>query len=165
MASNKYPYGKPVKLLIDLQGFPDGRLLLFEIWRKQGSKEEKIAEVNGVTRGGKGIGEWNPQTKGGKEALPLVQKVQDPISTETYYFICKIDDKEVKSEDFEFTFELDVYVVDADAEDKPLNDVDFTITLSDGTKKTGTLTKGHAKIQNAPFGKFQIELDGYDFIF
>jgi hypothetical protein len=163
MSTNKQPYGKPVKLQVDLQGFPDGRVMLFEIWRKEGPKEEKIAEVSGVTRGGKGLGEWAPQSKGGNDILPLVQKVQRSTSAETYYFIGKIDDQQAKSKDFEFTYVLDVYVVDT--EEKPIDDVEFTITLSDGTKKKGTMKNGRAKIEDATFGKFQIELDGYDFVF
>ena len=163
MSTIKQPYGKPVKLLVDLQGFPDGRLMQFEVWRKEGQKEEKIAEVNGVTRGGKGTGEWNPQSKGTTDVQPLVQKVQGNISAETYYFISKLDDKEVKSKDFEFIYNVDVHVVDTD--DKAIDGVEYTVTLSDGTKKKGETKNGRIRIDNAPFGKFQIELEGYDFVF
>jgi len=78
MSATKMPYGRPVKLLIDFQGFPDGRLMQFEIWRKKGGKEEKVSEVYGVTKGGKGIGQWipqPPQVKEHKEVLPLEEKI------------------------------------------------------------------------------------------
>lgn len=163
MSTTKYPYGKPVKLQVDLQGYPDGRLMRFEIWKKEGSKEEKIAEVNGAIRGGKGFGDWNPQSKGNIEILPLVQKVQGNVSAVTYYFVAKIDDEETKSKDFEFVYDVEMQVVDAN--EKALDGVEYTVTLSDGTKVKGETQNGRIKIAQAPFGKFQIELEGYDFVF
>ena len=157
----KLPYGKPVKLLIDFQGFPDGRLVLFEIWRRKGQKEEKISEVYGVTKGGKGIGRWIPKIER-KEHLPLEEKINQQVEEEKYYFIAKIDDKEIKSEDMIFAYPLDIYL--EDEEGRPIDGADYTVTLSDGSKKEGVFKNGHAKFTDAPSGKFKIEFEEFDFV-
>jgi len=162
MSATKLPYGKPVKLLIDFQGFPDGRLVQFEIWRSKSGKENKVSEVYGVTKGGKGIGRWIPLIER-EEILPLVEQISEPVEEEKYYFIAKIDDQEIKSGDMIFTYSLDIHVADTD--DKPVDGVDYTITfLSDGSTREGIFKNGHAKVEDAPRGKFNIELENYEFV-
>lgn len=164
MSASKRPYGKPVKLLIDFEGYPDGRLVLFEIWKKKGGKEEKITEVYGVIRRGKGIGEWIPQFEERKGMESLKRETLGKVEEEEkYHFIAKVDDKEAKSADLVFAYPLDIYLVDEQG--KPLDGVEFTITFSDGTKKKGVFKKGHAKFDEAPSGKFELELDEYELVF
>lgn len=162
MSATKMPYGKPVKLLVDLQGFPDGRLVQFEIWRKKGREEKKVSDVYGTTKGGKARGKWIPLIER-EEILPLVEQISEPVEDEKYYFIAKIDDQEIKSGDMVFTYSLDIYVADTDG--KAVDGVDYTITfLSDGSKRKGIFKNGHAKVEDAPPGKFKIELEGYEFV-
>jgi hypothetical protein len=166
MSVTKFPYGKPVKLLVDYQGYPDGRLVQFEIWRKKGGKEEKVCEVYGVTKGGKGVGLWTPQppqVEVRKEVLPLEKKITSPAEEQKYYFIAKIDDKETKSGDLGFVYPLDVYLEDETG--NPVNGAECTVTFSDGSKKKGVLRNGHVKFEEAPPGKFKLELEQYDFVF
>ena len=162
MSETKLPYGKPVKLLVDYQGFPDGRLMLFEIRRKKGGKEEKVTEVYGVTKGGKGVGRWIPLIER-KEILPLEEKVSELVEEEKYYFIAKIDDQEAKSGDMVFTYPLDIYLKDTD--DKPVHGAKCTITFADRTKKEGEIKNGHAKFKDVPAGKFKLDLEVYEFVF
>jgi hypothetical protein len=164
MSETKFPYGKPVKLLVDYQGYPDGRLVLFEIWRRKDGKEEKLCEVYGVTKGGKGLGWWNPQLEERKETMPLEKQMTEIVQEEKYYFVAKIDDKEAKSGDIVFTYSLDIYLEDEDGE--PLDEIECTITFSDGTKKKDTFRDGHVKFDDAPRGKFTLELEkDYEFVF
>jgi hypothetical protein len=162
MPATKIPYGKPVKLLVDFQGFPDGRLVLFEIWRKKGGKEEKVTEVYGVTKGGKGVGRWVPVIKR-KEVALLEEKASEQAEEEKYYFIAKIDKQESKSRDTVFTFPIAIYL--ADEAGKPLDGAKCTITFSDGTEEKGVFKNGQVKFQNAVSGKFKLELEDYDFVF
>jgi len=162
MSAAKVPYGKPVKLLIDFQGFPDGRLVQFEIWRK-GLEEEKLSEVYGVTRAGKGIGTWNPQLEEREEVMPLKETVNQQVEEERYFFIAKIDDKEARSEDMVFVYPLDIYLENTNAQ--PVDGANYTITLSDGSKRNGVFKNGHAKLEKAPAGKFKLELEEHDFVF
>jgi len=159
MSATKVPYGRPVKLLIDFQGFPDGRLVQFEVWRKTRQGEEKVTQVNGVTKGGKAYAIWNPDF--GEYTVELKENEGEigQVKEEKYYFIAKIDDKEAKSGDLEFTYPLDIYLVDPDG--KPLDDVEYTITLSDGSKRKGKFLGGLAELKDVPMGKFKIEVDGY----
>jgi len=159
----KVPYGKPVKLLIEFQGFPDGRLVRFEIWRRKGQNEEKISEVYGVTKRGKGIGWWNPQFVEGKETLPLEEETSQRVEHEKYFFIAKIDDKEARSVDMVFTYPLDIYL--EDMEGKPMDGVKCTVTFSDGSKKDGVFKKGRVRFEDAPAGEFTLELEGEEFVF
>jgi hypothetical protein len=163
MSATKMPYGRPVKLLIDYQGFPDGRLVQFEIWRRKGEKEEKMSEVYGVTKGGKGIGQWNPLLEERKGVLPLREKIQEPVEEEKYFFIARIDDKEAKSEDMMFAYPLHIYLKDLDG--KRVDGAKYTISFSDGTKTRGLTKNGYIKLQSAPPGKFELELEAYEFIF
>jgi hypothetical protein len=162
MSETKLPYGKPVKLLIDLQGFPDGRLVLFQIWRKKGGNEEKITEVYGVTKGGKGVGRWTPMIER-KEILRVQEKTSEQVEEEKYYFIAKIDDQEVKSGDMVLVYPLDIYLEDKNK--KPLHGIKYKITFSDGSTNEGKFENGHAKFPDAPPGKFELEVDGYEFVY
>jgi len=151
-----------VKLLVDLEGYQDGRLVQFEIWQRIGEAEEKLAEVNGVTKGGKGIGRWIPQVKR-KEDLPLEEEINEEVKDESYYFIAKIDEQEVKSEDFVFTYALEIFLEDEWGE--PIDGAEYTIKFSDGTEKKGSVKNGKVNFQNAPGGEFEIELKDYEFLF
>ena len=162
MSETKLPYGKPIKFLVDFQGFPDGRLVLFQIWRKKGGNEEKVTEVYGVTKGGKGVGRWTPLIKR-KEALPLQEKITEQVEEEKYYFIAKIDDQETKSEDMRLTYPFEIYLEDEDG--KAIDGAEYTVTFPDGSKKTGELKGGRVQFADAPSGKFKVELKGYEFIF
>ena len=167
MPVTKLPYGRPVKLLVDFQGFHDGRLVQFEIWRRKGEKEEKIAEVYGVTKGGKGVGMWTPpplQAKERKEVLPLEEKMGQQVEEEKYYFIAKINDKEAKSGDMVFTYPLDIYLEDED--EKRVNGAKYKITFfSDGSTKEGVFKNGLAEFREALPGKFKLEVEDYEFVF
>ena len=163
MSTTKYPYGSPVKLLTELQGFPDGRLVQFEVWKKEGQKEEKIADVNGVTRNGKGIAIWTPSFKERKETLSLTKTETQQTQQVKYFFKARIDDKEIKSSDMEFLYSLAFHL--QDARGKPINGVECSVTFSDGSKKKTIISNGQVKFDDVPPGKFKIELKGYEFVF
>jgi hypothetical protein len=156
MSVTKLPYGRPVKVLVDLQGFPDGRLVRFEVWRKKVQGEEKAAELYGSTNAGKAVAFWNPDF--GERAVKLQETPTFEKVDEKYYFVAKVDDKEKKSQDFELTFPLILHFED---EEESLDDVKFTITFSDGSKRNGKFSKGIAEFSDAPLGEFKIEIKGY----
>ena len=160
MAEIKLPYGREAKLLVDFQGYPDGRLVIFEIWRKKSGKEEKVSEVYGVSKGGKGMGFWTPQPPQvgeRKEVLPLEKKINQQPAQEKYHFIAKIDDKEAKSENLVLVYPLDIYLEDEAG--KPINGAKYTASFSDGSKKKGVFENGHAIFTDVPPGKFELELE------
>jgi hypothetical protein len=159
-----FPYGKPVKLLVDLQGYPDGRLIYFEIWQKENGSENKISDVFGVTRDNKGIGFWTPDTSQEsprKEEKILQKNVSHTTTKCSFYFICKIDDKEIKSEEFTFSYKLNIFLTDE--AQTPIDGAKYTIKLSDKKEITGTVKNGHIIVEQAPAGKFTLSLKNYEF--
>ncbi len=163
MSVTKRHYGEPIKLLVDVPGYSNGRLVTFEIWRKKNGKEEKIDEINdGVTRGEKAIGQWSAQLGKRKEVMSLKDNVKEEISEEEYYFIAKIDNKEIKSTNLTFLYPLQISLFNE--EGTSLGSVEFTITFSDGSNRKGTLKDGYINFNDVPNGAFEIELEGYDFI-
>jgi hypothetical protein len=162
MSATKVLYGKPVKLLVDYQGYPDGRLVQFKIWRKKGGEEKEISAVYGVTKGGKGIGRWIPLVER-KGVLPLEGTISYEGEDEKFYFIGKIDDKEVKSGDLIFVYPLEIYLEDETG--FPIDGAECTVTFSDGSKEKGMFESGRVKFKEAPLGKFKIEVEGYEFLF
>jgi len=167
MSVTKAKFGKPVPLLVDAKGFKDGRAVLFEIWKQAGQNKERIDEINGAVRREEGIGHWEPKFKR-EPKLPLKDKISPQPQKEQYSFTATIDkntadEKTVQGTPIEFTFPMELRVEDKNG--KLLNDVEFAVTFSDGTKKKGMLKNGYVKIDDAPAGKFTIELDGYDFVF
>lgn len=157
MSAVKVPYGKPVKLLVDIQGFPDGRLVQYKILRKTDSGEEEVAHLNGVTRGKKALALWQPNFFEGT-TFELDDKPSTAVISEKYYFIAKIDDKEVKSTDMEFTFPLTIFLRE---DNEPIDGIKCTLTFSDGTKKEANLSKGFARFDGVPLGKFSVDVEGY----
>lgn len=161
MCPKKLPFARRVKLLADYQGYPDGRLVMFEVWRQDGSKKEKLYEVTGVTKGGKAIGWWTPSVR--QKSLPLEKEIKENIEEIKYYFVAKIDDKETKSEDMVFTYPLEVFLVDE--KEVPIDDAECTITFSDGSKEKQVAKSGRVRFNEALQGKFEIEVQGYEFVF
>lgn len=161
MTVKQLSYGKPVPLLAEFSGFPDGRCVQFEIWKKrdQGGDEE-VTELYGATKGGKARAEWQP----GYGQVGIILKDTDTGQQiqETYHFIAKIDDQEVRGEDFAFTGNLNVYLLEKKGKrSQPLDNVQYTIKFSDGSKKTGKFSKGFAIFRDVPLGKFKIKVNFY----
>ena len=167
MSATKVKYGKPATLLVDAKGFPDGRLVQFEIEKQTGQKKEKITEVNGVVRREKGVGQWEPPFKRAA-FLPLKEKLSQQPTKEQYSFTAIIDkgekdEKKTQGTPIEFSFPIDVYLKDQSG--NPIDGVECTIIFSDGTNKKGTFRNGHAKFDEAPPGKFEIKLEDFEFMF
>jgi hypothetical protein len=96
MPVTKAKYGKPVPLLVDAKGFPNGRAVLFEIWKEVGGKKEKIDEVKSAVRNEEGTGQWEPKFKR-EQSLPLKEKLSQQPQNEKYSFTATID-KDTKNE-------------------------------------------------------------------
>jgi hypothetical protein len=157
--TTKVQYGKPVKLLVDYQGYPEGRAVKFEVFQKKALGEEKVAELFGATRRGKACTYWHPNFSEYKVTLTDNASTIKPVEDVKYYFTAKLDDKEVKSTDIEFTCSLDIYLKVADG--APLDGLDCKVTLSDGSTREVKFVDGHLALNDVPRGKFKLEIDGY----
>jgi hypothetical protein len=163
LTDDHHPFGKPVKLLVDLQGYPDGRVIMFEIYKKGSEGESKLSEVLGVVRNNKGIGFWDNKEISQPVDSLLLTETEKPQTEQKYYFEAKIDEKTIKSEDFAFSFKLAIFV--KNTKEKPIHGVNGKITFSRGVSQPIRFVNGLANINDAPGGKFKIELEDYKFVF
>ena len=153
----KLKIGDQVKLTVNVKDFEDGTPVRFLVWESKGSQETIIDQIDGEIRGNKAEITWKHSLEEREEYLKEeAEEKEEP----KYYFVVDIEGEEKKSEALTFTYPLDIYLEDEDG--NPLDDVEYTITLSDGTEKKGKFKDGHAKIEDAPYGKFTIEIDKYD---
>ncbi|MGD0405309.1 MAG: hypothetical protein ABSB10_01470 [Candidatus Bathyarchaeia archaeon] len=180
MVVTQAKFGEPIPLLVDAKGFNDGKAVTFKIWRQVGQNQpEEITKIVTSVKRGQATEKWPAHEAKDKKTGELIFKrekdrvLKDKISPqpqkEQYSFTAIIDEedpnkkKESKGTPIELTFPMEIYV--EDTKGRPLNDAKFTVTFSDKTKKDGVLKNGRAKIDDAPAGKFTIELEDYDFVF
>jgi uncharacterized Zn-binding protein involved in type VI secretion len=159
---DKAKCGDEVKLIVDVKDFDDGTPARFIIWEEDVDGENDfIDQVEGEVQGDKVEAVWVYSP--GEVEGDLKKEVEEEEGEPKYFFSVDIEGEEARSGILTFTYVLEIYL--EDGEGKPLDDVDYTITLSDGTQRKGTLKDGKAIIEDAPFGKYRIEVEGYDLIF
>jgi uncharacterized Zn-binding protein involved in type VI secretion len=153
--------GDKVKMIVDVKDFADGTPARFIIWEEDvDGKNDFIAQIEGKVQGDKVEADWLYSPEELEEDLQEDMKEEE--GEPKYFFAVDIEGDEARSGILTFTYLLDIYLEDEDG--KPLDDVEYTIILSDGTEKRGKFKDGHAKIEDAPYGNFTIEIEGYDFV-
>jgi len=151
--------GEEVKLSTNVKGFEDGTPAKILIWKRKGSQDTFIALIDAEIRGNKAEITWKHALEEREELKKEVEEEEEP----EYHFVVDAEGEEKVSKALTFTYPLDIYLEDED--ENPLDDVEYTITLSDGTKKKGKFKEGHAKMEDVPYGRFVVEVEGYDFVF
>lgn len=158
---SKVKIGDEVKMIANVRDFEDGTPAKFLVWERKGSQDTIMKEIEGEVRGNKAEKTWKHEFKDGEEELR--EKVEEEEEEPEYYFVVDVEGEEERSEALKFTYPLDIYLEDEVG--NPLDDVEYKITLSDGTEKKGKFKDGHAKIEDAPYGRFVVEVEGYEFVF
>jgi uncharacterized Zn-binding protein involved in type VI secretion len=156
---DKVKCGDTVKMIVDVKDFEDGTPARFIIWEEDVDGENDfIVQIEGKVKGNKVEADWvySPE----KVEKDLKEEVEYEEGQPEYFFAVNIEEEEARSGILTFTYPLDIYL--EDEEQNPLDDVEYKVTFSDGTEKTGKFQKGHAKIEDAPYGTFILEVDGYD---
>jgi uncharacterized Zn-binding protein involved in type VI secretion len=153
----KVKIGDEVKLIVKLKDFEDGTPLTFLVWERKGSQETVLAQMEGEIQENKAEAKWKHSLEDSEEKLEKEVEKDEPPE---YYFAVDVEGQEKASGNLEFTYPIDIYLEDED--EKPLDNIKYVVTLSDGTKKKGKFKNGHAKIEEAPYGKFTLEVEGYD---
>jgi len=152
--------GDQVKLKVDVKDFEDGTPVQFLVWERKDEQDTIVAQMDAKINQGKAETTWKPEVNENEEELQ--EHVEDEKEPE-YLFIADIEGEEKKSGPLKFTYPIEIFVTDEDG--NPLDGVGYTVTLSDGTKKKGKFQKGQAKIDDAPYGKFVVEIEGSEFVF
>jgi hypothetical protein len=153
----KVRIGDQVKLTVQSKDFEDGTPVTFLVWERKGSQETILAQMEGKIQGNKVEAEWKHSLEDSEEKLEKKVQEEEPLK---YYFVVDVEGEEKTSGPLEFTYPIDIYLEDKDG--KPLDNVKYVVTLSDGTKKKGKFKGGHVKIDDAPYGKFSLEVEGCD---
>jgi len=157
---NRAKCGDKVKMIVDVKDFEDGTPATFTVWEQDVDGENDfMAQIESKVDGNKVEATWvfSPE----EMQLVLEEKAKDIQGEPEFFFSVEIEQEEARSEILTFTYPLDIYL--EDKKGNPIDDVNYVITLSDGTQKKGKFSKGHAKIDDAPYGKFTLDVDGYDF--
>jgi uncharacterized Zn-binding protein involved in type VI secretion len=153
----KATIGNTIKLNTDVKEFEDGTPVTFLIWKNENGEDKYITEIETTVQGSKAEISWKDCFE--KESIELNKENLEGEAPQ-YFFVLKIEGEERKSQAFNFTYPIDIYLEDDIG--NPLDNIDYTIKLSDGTQKKGKFNKGHAKVDDAPGGKFEIEIDGFE---
>jgi uncharacterized Zn-binding protein involved in type VI secretion len=151
---------KEVKLLVDTKELDDGSAADFMVWQNKGGVDTVVKQLVANVQGNKVEVKWRPDDLVGEEKLK--GKIEGD-GAEKYYFVVEAEGEEKKSGELKLTYPLDVELT-TDKGDN-LDGAEFKIIFSDGSQQTGTVKGGHAKIENAPYGKFTLEVKGYGFKF
>jgi uncharacterized Zn-binding protein involved in type VI secretion len=153
--------GDKIKMLVETQDFEDETPAKFIIWEEDvDGKNDFINEIDRNVQGNKVEATWSFSP----EQMQLTLEDEEAEKEEgepEFFFSVEIEGSEARSEILTFSYPLDIYVEDTDG--KPLDNVEYTVTLSDGSQRRGKLTNGSAKIDDASYGKFTIVIEGYDF--
>jgi len=154
--------GDEVKMIVDVEDFDDGTPARFIIWEEDvDGQNDFITEIEGKVQGNKVEAAWAYSPEEMKEDLK--KEMEEEEGEPEYFFAVDIEGEEARSGILTFAYTLNIRLVDEDG--KPLDDVEYTVTFSDGTQRKGKFKDGHAKIENAPYGKYAIKVEGYDFVF
>ena len=161
---SKVKIGEEAKLIVNVKDFEDGTPAKFLIWERKGSQDTIMKEIEEEIRGNKAEAMWKHSVEKCEEKLKEdVGEEEKEEEEPKYYFFVDVEGEERRSEALKFTYPLDIYLEDED--DEPLDGVEYKITFSDGTTKEGVFKNGHARIEDAPYGKFTIEVEEHDLVF
>jgi uncharacterized Zn-binding protein involved in type VI secretion len=160
-AKNRAKCGEAVEAIVETNGFEDGTPADFIIWEKDvDGRDDFIAKVQGEVRGNKVTFEWKYSPE--QLELDLQKEVEEQEGEPEYYFSVDIEGNESRSKLLTLTHTLEICLETELGE--PLDGVKYTVTLSDGQKRTGKLKSGKAIIEDAPYGEFSVEVEGFYFI-
>lgn len=157
---NKAKSTDQVKMTAKLKDYEDGTPAHILVWEEKAGEQIVIDQVDGEVQQNKVEVTWKLRMNQTEDELK--EEVEEEKDQE-FYFLVDIEGAEKKSGSLKITYPVDICVEDENG--NPLDGVAYTVTLSDGTKKKGKFQKGHAKIDDAQYGRFTVEVEGYDFVF
>jgi uncharacterized Zn-binding protein involved in type VI secretion len=159
---NRAKCGDKVKMIVDVKDFEDGTPAKFVIWEEDvDGKNDYITKIEAKVQGNKVEADWVYSPEQVEEDLKA--EVEEEEGEPEYFFAVDIEGDEMRSGILTFTYPLDIYL--EDGKGNPIDGVEYTVTLSDGTQRKGKLKNGRAKIEDAPYGKFTVEVDGHEIVF
>lgn len=153
--------GESVKMIVSTKDFDNGTPANFIIWEKDVDGQDIFKyEVKEEVNANKVEASWVYSPEELKEDLK--QRIEEEKGEPEYYFSVDIEGEEARSGILTLAYPLDIYLEDENG--SPLDGTNYEITFQDGTVKKGKFQKGHAKVDDAPYGNFTLTIDGYEII-
>jgi uncharacterized Zn-binding protein involved in type VI secretion len=158
---NREKCSEELNMLIDVEGFDDGTPAKLIIWLEDVDNQNIfLKQIDEHVNGNKIESFW--VYSAAEVKADLKKKEEDTSGEPKYFFSVEIEGDEARSGILTYFYPLDIYIEDESG--NPLDGVDFSLTFSNGTRKEGKFSQGHAKVADAPYGKFTLEVDGYEVI-
>jgi uncharacterized Zn-binding protein involved in type VI secretion len=145
--------GDEANLSAETKGYDDGTPANFYVWKRKDGNDIFVAQIEREIQGNKAETTRKMVFEAPQAELREVLS-DDP--TEDYFFSMEVEGEERSSEALKVTYPLEVLI--EDEKGNPLDDIECKITLPDKTVKEGKLKHGRTKVEDAPFGKFSLEL-------
>lgn len=158
---NQAECGEEVKMIVDVEDFDDGTPAKFTIWEEDAKgRFDLIAEIEEKVQGNKVETAWMYSIK--EKTGRLKKEIRGAEEEPVFFFVVDVEGSEAKSQALKLTYLLEIELDVKRGE--PLDDVDFTITFSDGSEKKGKIKNGKIRVENAPLGKYSLAVDDYEFV-
>ncbi len=156
--------GDILTLSADIKGVPGGtevKIIIYEYDRD--NIHDKIAELPAIVVDEKIEVKWEYEYHEDTDEIPTDEELQNygnSYNPPEYFFVIEADGLKFGTEQesglLEFKDWVEIELIDDN--DEPIPDVEYEITLPDGTKQSGKLdSEGRVKIEDVPPGKFVIK--------
>jgi uncharacterized Zn-binding protein involved in type VI secretion len=150
--------GEKVKMQVETAGIDDGETAAFEVWERNSNKADRLvfsSESSSVS-GDKVESEWTYEhPSDGTEGLDRAAR---GFRNPSYYFTVKIGDTISRSGILDYKDYVEIEL--RDDEDKPVKGAKYTLRLSSGEVRQGTLNNdGYGKEEKIPPGRCHVSFE------
>jgi uncharacterized Zn-binding protein involved in type VI secretion len=151
--------GEQVKMKADIDGFKDGTMATFEIYKRDLKGADVVVEtIAAEVKGGKVEDEWEYVIQNEKNNIATQGEIQQKYSIPEYYFDVIVAKSKARSNLLMYKDWIDLKL--KDDEGNAIGDIKYKVFLPNGEMREGTLDgQGYAKVEDIPPGKFQVKFD------
>lgn len=149
--------GDILKLTADVKGAQEGSEADTEIWEHDADGvHDLITKFVSIIKDNKIEANWEFEYHEDTDDIPTNEETEKGYNPPEYFFRVAINGVFADSELLEFKDWIEIVL--KDNEGKIFADEDYILYLPDGTEKKGTLdSKGYAKVEDVPPGKYRVE--------
>jgi len=159
--------GDTLTLSAFVDGVRDNEELVVTIYEyDRDSVHDKITELPATVHDGRIEIEWEYQYYEDTDEIPTQEELDEyggSYNPPEYFFTIKVEDEEFglnqESELLQFKDNIEIEVTDEN--DEPMSNANYTITLADGSQRTGTLDEnGSVVLEDIPPGVYTYDIEG-----
>lgn len=156
--------GDVLKLTADVLNVYEGTEAEIQIWEHDADgAHDLITKFPAEVKNKKIEAEWEYQYYEDTDDIPTDKETEKGYNPPEYFFRVIVAGVSADSSLLEFKDWIEIYLQDING--NPLENAEYTVSLPDGTEKKAKLdSKGYAKIENVPPGKYMIKLTESNYI-